>query len=101
MADILKSLPFLTVEDYLWKYSSSFIRLMAYDQSRIKYLKDGDKKDKNVARAYTADDVLTQLGLGGSSMASATEKANTKQDGEEKTAGESFLQKLRGNVVIK
>ena len=61
MADILKSLPFLNVEDYLWKYSSSFIKLMAYDQSRIKYLKD--KKEKKSKTAYTADDVISALGI--------------------------------------
>jgi len=75
MADILKACPFLTVEDYLWKYSSAFIRLMAIDQSRIKILKDkNDKKDgkkktktgKNAGgtKAFSPDDVFNSLGFG-------------------------------------
>lgn len=64
MADILKTLPYLTIEDYMWGYSSSFIRLMAYDQSRIKYLKkkDGDEEGDAEHKAFTADDVFKSLG---------------------------------------
>lgn len=88
MADILKSLPFLSVEDYLWKYSSSFIKLMAYDQSRIKYLKD--KKEKKAQTAYTADEVLSCLGLGAGKVPTTNKEAEIP-----------FMQKLRGNNIIR
>lgn len=88
MADILKSLPFLSIEDYLWKYSSSFIKLMAYDRSRIKYLKD--KKEKKAQNAYTADEVLSCLGLGAGKVPTTNKEAEIP-----------FMQKLRGNNIIR
>lgn len=69
MADMLKALPFLTVEDYLWGYSSSFIKLMAYDQSRVKYLSTKEverrkqKKENERNAVYSAEDVFAHLGI--------------------------------------
>lgn len=69
MADILKALPFLTVDEYLWGQSSSFIRLMAYDQSRVRYLsqkeveKKKEEKENARNRVFTADDVFRRLGV--------------------------------------
>lgn len=69
MADILKALPFLTVEEYLWGLSASFIRLMAYDQSRVRYLsqkqveKRKRQREAERQRVFTADDVFRHLGL--------------------------------------
>lgn len=69
MADTLKALPFLTVEEYLWGHSAAFIRLMAYDQSHIRTLSKKEverrKREKENARrrVFTADDVFRHLGM--------------------------------------
>lgn len=80
MADILKSLPFMSVEEYLWGHSSSFIKLMAYDQSRIKYKKDkvGEKEDKQDIQAMTAEDVFANLGIKGERKNAATVKGDIR-----------------------
>lgn len=79
MADMLKSLPFLTVEDYLWKYSASFIRLMAYDQSRIKYLKNKEEKQDSGEKVFTADDVLAGLGMDAEKRGVASVKGDFRE----------------------
>lgn len=69
MADILKALPFLTVEEYLWGHSAAFIRLMAYDQSRVRYLSKKEverrkqEKENERRRVFTVDDVFRHLGM--------------------------------------
>ncbi|MBQ4010876.1 MAG: hypothetical protein II604_09240 [Bacteroidales bacterium] len=81
MADILKSLPFLTVEEYKWGYSSSFIRLMAYDQSRIKYLKNKDGKNdakQEDVSVFTANDVLASFGVRGEKKDATTVRGDIK-----------------------
>lgn len=71
MADTLKQLPFLTVEDYLWGHSSAFIRLMSLDQSRVKYLSQKEierrkKQKENEANAvFSAEDVMRRFGMAG------------------------------------
>lgn len=75
MADILTMLPFLTVEDYLWGYSASFIRLMAYDKSRTRYLskKEIEKRKRERERKRnsvdSADGLLRRLGMAGNPAA--------------------------------
>lgn len=77
----MKSLPFLTAEDYLWGYSASFIRLMAYDQSRVRYLsqkeieRKREEKEKAANAVFSAEDVLKQLGMGGN-IGAATVQGN-------------------------
>lgn len=79
MADVLKSLPFMGVEEYLWGHSSSFIKLMAYDQSRIKYLKNKEGKEaKQDIQAMTAEDVFTNLGIKGARKDAATVKGDIR-----------------------
>ena len=69
MADILKALPFLTVDEYLWGHSAAFIRLMAYDQSRVRCLtqkqieKRKTRRENERNRVFTAEDVLGHLGM--------------------------------------
>lgn len=85
MADILKALPFLTVEDYLWNYSAPFIQLMAYDQSRVKYLSQKEierrKKEKENERNRVAspEDIIKRLGMMGNPAANSTFTGDWKQ----------------------
>lgn len=76
---MLKSLPFLTVEEYLWGHSASFIRLMAYDQSRIKYLKNKDENKVNGEKVFTADDVLAGLGMDAEKRGVASVKGDFRE----------------------
>lgn len=67
----MKALPFLTVDEYLWGRSSSFYRLMAYDQSRVRFLSQKEidrrrrEKENERNRVFTADDVFKRLGMDG------------------------------------
>lgn len=92
MADVLKSLPFLTMEEYLWGFSSAYIRLMAYDQSRVKYLSNKEverrraQKENERNAVFTASDVMKKLGIG-----------NIPQGG---SSGGSWIEKLTRNNQV-
>jgi len=38
MVDFLKANPFMTMEDYLWKYSIPMIKIMGMDNTHVNYL---------------------------------------------------------------
>lgn len=40
MVDFLKANPFMTMDDYLWKYSIPMIKIMGMDNSRVNYLSE-------------------------------------------------------------
>lgn len=40
MVDFLKANPFMTMEDYLWKYSIPMIKIMGMDNSHVNYLSE-------------------------------------------------------------
>lgn len=42
--DFLKSYPFLTIEDYYWKYSHIMIQLMIRDATKVIYLSEKQAK---------------------------------------------------------
>jgi hypothetical protein len=46
MVDFLKANPFVSMEDYRWKYSVPYIRLMAADNTRIHYLSEKQAKNR-------------------------------------------------------
>lgn len=48
MMDFLKSFPFVSVEDYMWGYSSSMIRLMSADNTRVEHI--SEKKAERLKR---------------------------------------------------
>lgn len=52
MVDFLKANPFVSMEDYLWKYSMPLIRIMGMDNSHVNYLTD---KEKEVRKHKTVD----------------------------------------------
>ena len=40
MVDFLKANPFMTMDDYLWKYSIPMIKIMGMDNSHVNYLSE-------------------------------------------------------------
>lgn len=62
MADTLKALPFLTVDDYKWRYSIPHIRLMTYDATRVIYLSEKQIEMRNATVINSAEDLINDLG---------------------------------------
>ena len=48
MVDFLKANPFMTMDDYLWKYSIPMIKIMGMDNSHVKYLSEGEAKHRDM-----------------------------------------------------
>lgn len=48
MVDFLKANPFMTMEDYLWKYSIPMIKIMGMDNSHVNYLSEKQAKNRGV-----------------------------------------------------
>ena len=48
MVDFLKANPFMTMEDYLWKYSIPMIKIMGMDNSHVNYLSEKQAKNKGM-----------------------------------------------------
>lgn len=46
MVDFLKANPFMTMEDYLWKYSIPMIKIMGMDNSHVNYLSEKEAKSR-------------------------------------------------------
>lgn len=46
MVDFLKANPFMTMEDYLWKYSIPMIKIMGMDNSHVNYLSEKQTKNR-------------------------------------------------------
>ena len=63
MVDFLKANPFVTMEDYKWKLSVPFIRLMISDNTRIHYISEKEAKKENATIINSADDLMNDLGM--------------------------------------
>ena len=63
MVDFLKANPFVTMEDYKWKLSVPFIRLMISDNTRIHYMSEKEAKKENATIINSADDLMNDLGM--------------------------------------
>lgn len=64
MVDFLKANPFVSMEDYRWKYSVPYLRLMAVDNTRVIYLSEEQAKKKK-AKKYSGNSnvELNDLGI--------------------------------------
>lgn len=75
MADMLKALPFLTVDEYLWGHSAAFIQLMACDQSRVRYLSQKEieerqkERELEKMRVKSPESLFARLGISNSDNA--------------------------------
>lgn len=50
MVDFLKANPYMSMEDYRWKYSVPYIRLMTVDNTRVHYLSEEQAKNRKAKR---------------------------------------------------
>ena len=48
MVDFLKANPFMTMDDYLWKYSIPMIKIMGMDNSHVNYLSEKQAANRGV-----------------------------------------------------
>lgn len=46
MVDFLKANPFMSMEDYLWKYSIPMIKIMGMDNSHVNYLSEKQAENR-------------------------------------------------------
>ena len=46
MVDFLKANPFMTMDDYLWKYSIPMIKIMGMDNSHVNYLSEKEAQNR-------------------------------------------------------
>ena len=44
--DFLKANPFMTMEDYLWRYSIPMIKIMGMDNSHVNYLSEKEVENR-------------------------------------------------------
>ena len=67
MVDFLKANPFMTMDEYLWKYSIPMIKIMGMDNSHVKYISEKQKqrqKEKAVDTAgKSANELNSDLGV--------------------------------------
>lgn len=63
MVDFLKANPFVSMEDYKWGLSSTMIKLMCADNTRIHYLSEKQAKMKNATVINSVDDLMNDLGM--------------------------------------
>ena len=47
MVDVLKNNPFISNDDYLWRINPCLLKLMSFDNTRVHYLSEKEKKMKN------------------------------------------------------
>ena len=63
MVDFLKANPFVSMEDYRWKYSVPYLRLMAVDNTRVIYLSEEQAKNRK-AKKYSGNGQVELNDLG-------------------------------------
>ena len=67
MVDFLKANPYMTIEDYLWKYSIPMIKIMGMDNSHVNYLSEKEAKNINVRQInvnnMSVEDLNNDLGI--------------------------------------
>lgn len=69
MVDFLKNNPFMTMDDYLWKYSIPMIRIMGMDNSHVNYLSEQQAEDRKYGGGYvdvknqSVEELNNDLGL--------------------------------------
>ena len=62
MVDFLKAFPFVTMEEYKWKYSVPMIKLMSMDNTRIHYKSDKEIEKTNTNTINSAEDLFRSFG---------------------------------------
>ena len=66
MVDFLKLCPFMSMEDYLWKYSIPMIKIMGMDNSHVNYLSEKEaerRKARTLDMNKSVEDLNNDLGV--------------------------------------
>lgn len=63
MIDFLKANPYVTREEYLWKWTIPQIRLASYDFTHVRYLSEKESENKNAQSFDNPEDLMKALGL--------------------------------------
>lgn len=67
MVDFLKANPFMSMEDYFWKYSIPMIKIMGMDNSHVNYLSEkqiNNRKSKTIdVSGKSVEDLNNDLGV--------------------------------------
>lgn len=66
MVDFLKLCPFMSMEDYLWKYSIPMIKIMGMDNSHVNYLSEKEAARRNAQTLdmnKSVEDLNNDLGV--------------------------------------
>lgn len=64
MVDFLKAFPFFSMDEYRWKYSVPYIRLISADNTRVHYLSEKQAKNRKAKKIDGSKPLLlNDLGL--------------------------------------
>lgn len=61
MVDFLKANPFMSMEDYLWKYSIPMIKIMGMDNTHVNYLTEKQVEDRKFSTIDVNGKSVNQL----------------------------------------
>lgn len=67
MVDFLKANPYMSMEDYMWKYSIPMIKIMGMDNSHVNYLSEKQAKERGGktidTKTRTVEEISNDLGI--------------------------------------
>ena len=67
MVDFLKANPYMSMEDYMWKYSIPMIKIMGMDNSHVNYLSEKQAKKRGGktidTKTKTIEEISNDLGI--------------------------------------
>ena len=67
MVDFLKANPYMSMEDYMWKYSIPMIKIMGMDNSHVNYLSEKQAKGRGGktidTKTRTIEEISNDLGI--------------------------------------
>lgn len=61
MVDFLRANPYMTVEDYRWKYSIPLIKIMGMDYSHVNYLSERELENRGSSTVSTRGKSVEEL----------------------------------------
>lgn len=63
MVDFLRQNPFITKEEYMWKWTVPQIKLATYDYTRVQTLTDEEAEKQNATVINSAEELMNDLGV--------------------------------------
>ena len=62
MVDFLKTNPYVSLDDYMWKMNPCLIKLMSVDNTRVHYLSDKEK-ERRKSKYIDGSNITSDLGM--------------------------------------